>query len=492
MTEVREAAPGTNPVVEFAAILQRRKGTLVLVFLLVTAVVAYVAKTTPLLFEAQSSLMVRIGREYVYRPEVGRNETARTPSLSEMVNSEVEILNSHDLAQQVVQELGVETLYPGVLELEPDAELAAEMAVVKFRKATSVRPVLESSVIKVSVEHTDPQVAADAVNLLVERFKDKHLEVFGEERSSFLDDQFQERKSELTRAEAALADFKRENNVFDLSEQRVLLLGQRVRLDEALRAAELALAEARARLGDVPTPGDAEPQPSYLRPEMKDRLVAQLHTLEDELRSLELEPEEREVEEASLKLLGLELQESELLRDYEPTNRRVVSVRAEIGQVRAYLDEARGRAGEHMDTRRSGLQERIGVLTRELEALVREEERDELRVLELRRDDLSHHLADLDERVRTLDQQERTMRQLERELSSAEDAVRTYHDRVEEARITEELDREKRINVRVIERASRPSAPTGLTPELKMALGAFVGLIAGAGAALFLDLFRAR
>ena len=43
---------------------------------------------------------------------------------------------------------------------------------LRFREATIVRPVLESSVIKVSYEHEVPQLAADAVNLLVAGFTD--------------------------------------------------------------------------------------------------------------------------------------------------------------------------------------------------------------------------------------------------------------------------------------------------------------------------------
>jgi uncharacterized protein involved in exopolysaccharide biosynthesis len=86
-------------------------------------------------------------------------------------------------------------------------------------------------------------------------------------------------------------------------------------------------------------------------------------------------------------------------------------------------------------------------------------------------------LADADARIQKLDQQEKNLRQLERALTSAEASVQTYLERVEEAQIAEELDREKSINVRVIENASRPLAPTGLSRNMKIALGAFVGLL---------------
>src|SRR5262245_27126603 len=162
--------PERSAAHELLAILPRGKW---IVLAVVTGLVTWGALSEQPLYEAESSLLVRIGREYIYRPEDGRTETARTPSLSEMVNSEVEILSSRDLAEQVVREIGADRLYPELVEIAPDAQVLTDTAVLRFRKAASIRPVLESSVIKVGFEHEVPQLAADAVNLLVERFKDK-------------------------------------------------------------------------------------------------------------------------------------------------------------------------------------------------------------------------------------------------------------------------------------------------------------------------------
>jgi uncharacterized protein involved in exopolysaccharide biosynthesis len=196
MAEIRpvgEPPEQENPAREFLRILLRGWLTILLVFALVTGVVAYGAVKTPPMYKAESSLLVRIGREYIYRSEVGRTDAARGPSLSEMVNSEVEILSSRDLADQVVTEIGYQNLYPELVELEADPRIAAEKAVLKLRGAASIRPVLESSVIKVGFEHPVPVLAADVVNLLVERFTDKHLEVFGEERAGIVEAQLVQR-----------------------------------------------------------------------------------------------------------------------------------------------------------------------------------------------------------------------------------------------------------------------------------------------------------
>lgn len=507
-SEAREDGIQENPARELFAILGRGKWVFLAVFLGVTGAVVWATLRTLPVYEAEASLLVRIGREYVYRPEVGKSESGRTPSLSEMVNSEVEILSSRDLAEQVVRELSVAKLYPKVLEVQSDPEIAIEMAVLFFRRSASIRPVLESSVIKVGFEHEVPALAAAAVNRLVENFKDKHIEVFGEERTGRLEEQYLLRKQELAQAEATLAEYKRTSGVYDLNEQRKLLLERRERLDEAQQLLEAELAELRLRAGpegqtEVPA---ATEMPAYLRPEMKDQLLRQRYDLELALRGIEPPISDRLVEQASLRLLDLELEESTLLRDYSPTNRKVQSVQAELQRVRRFVEQAETRAGVY-DRARQGerlarsqeITAEIGRLTSEIELLVLEEERlawleaqRSIQVLEIRRKDNLLRLEAVSGDLRALDEQEQPLRKLERDLAAAEIATQTYRERVEDARITEELDREKHISVRVIEKAAPPVAPSGLSRNLKLAMGVLAGLVAGLGMTVLLDLFRVR
>jgi len=504
----REPVESENPARELVAILARGKWTVLVVFLVVAGLATWGVLGEQPLFEAESSLMVRIGREYVYRPEVGRTETARIPSLSEMVNSEVEILSSRDLAELVVGDIGVERLYPDLVELVPDVHLATEMAVLRFRKSASIRPVLESSVIKVGFEHEVPQLAADAVNLLVERFKDKHVEVFGEERAGRLEAQLEPRVAQLVEVEQALAEFKRQNGVYDLDAQRNLLLERRERLDQAVQAADAELTGLRLRAGpdSQAEPPTAPELPPYLRPEMKEQLLRQRADLELALRGFEPPVSDRLAEQASLRLLELELEEGRLMRDYSPNSRMVKGVQEEILRVRTFLQQAETRAGVYDEARREErlarsqeITNEIARLTGEIELLVREEERQAqlearrcIQVLEIQRADHLSRLEAVELEIRNLDQQEQPLRRLERELVAAESAAQIYRERVDDARITDELDREKRINVRVIEKASAPVAPSGLPRNLKLGIGAFVGLIAGIGVAVLFDLFRAR
>jgi uncharacterized protein involved in exopolysaccharide biosynthesis len=501
--EVPRAARAA-PARGLPALLWRGKLTLALVFLLVTGVVAFEALGTPPLFAAEASLVVRVGREYAYRPETGGNDSVRMPSLSEMVNSEVEILTSRDLAEQVVRQLGVAALFPELVELEPDPDLAVERGVLLLRQATKVRPVLESSVIKVEIDHPDARLAAEAVNLLVERFTDKHVEVFGEEGAQRFEDELVRRRQELAAADQALAAFKLENGLSDLDRQRELLLGRRVELQQALATAEQEL----AALPPIPAPAD-EPctlaLPPGLAPEMQGELLRQRGDLERELRELAPPISDWLVEQASMRALDLELEERQLLANYGESSRRVQSVRAELEHVRAFLADAQRRAAGGPDpeqeraARAADLRAEIERVQGQLELLTRAqlaqrdfELRERARVLGLQRADTLQRLSEVGADLGALAEHETDLLRLERDQHEAELLVTTCAQRADEARIGAELDREKLINVRVIERAAPSVVPLGLSLALKLALGAFLGLLAGSGTVVLLDVFRGR
>ena len=110
-----------------------------------------------------------------------------------------------------------------------------QAAILAFEKNLTVEGVKKSNVIEVAFQHKDPQVAARAVNLLVDDYKEKHLQVFSDPQSSFLEQQLAEYEAKLKESESRMEAFKQKNRVFSLEEQRSLLLKQRMELDTSLK-----------------------------------------------------------------------------------------------------------------------------------------------------------------------------------------------------------------------------------------------------------------
>ena len=416
------------------AILWLRRKTVLLIAAIVSLVAIIGSFLIPPVYTAQSSLLLKIGREFVYRSEVTGGDAGKTFSLNELINSEVEILDSRDLAEQVVREIGVERLYPDIPEEEPDRDVAFAKAVAELQDKTSARGVLESSVIKVSFAHHDRELVAEVTNLMVERFKDKHLEIFREDRSGFLEGELQRYRTELGTADEAVASFKREHGIYDAVQQRTLLVAEHAEIDALYRQTRLRITQLEH--------GGLGPDGQRQQPFGTNR-----------------RDERRPLEEAYVRLMDLQVREQNLLTGYLETSRPVQGVRTEIQAVEDFILELQAQ---------------------ELEGLLAKEE-----ILRNRREEL-------DLAIRELDLRERRLEELQRDVLAIEAVLQTYRQRYEEARISESLDRQKRVNLKVIERAAVPLGPSGMSKKLRILLALVAGGVAGVSVVLLRELLRVR
>jgi uncharacterized protein involved in exopolysaccharide biosynthesis len=99
-------------------------------------------------------------------------------------------------------------------------------------------------------------------------------------------------------------------------------------------------------------------------------------------------------------------------------------------------------------------------------------------------------ISDLDKKIQRLDALNKELIVLERQRAAAEQNYNAYLTRVEEAKVSEEMDRLKMANISVIQRAEVPRGPAGRSPTLLLILGAMLGVMAGTGFGLFLEYFQ--
>ena len=98
---------------DFLTVLFKHKVKILVIFLTTVATVTIGSFLLTPTYEAQSSLLVKFGREYIYRSEVGE----KTPDVritagnqEELINSEIQVLNNRDLIGKVITTLGIEKL----------------------------------------------------------------------------------------------------------------------------------------------------------------------------------------------------------------------------------------------------------------------------------------------------------------------------------------------------------------------------------------------
>jgi uncharacterized protein involved in exopolysaccharide biosynthesis len=509
----------------YLSLLWKHKFILAAVFLITTAAIFVGSGLLPARYEADASLLVRQGREFAYRPEVGSSSSSML-ALDEIVNSEVAILGSRELARQTVEEIGALTMYPDLAESDDPATIP-DAAVAIFRDHLTVRGVDESSIIRLRFEHSEPRIASEALNLLLSHFESKHLEIFRDPRSEFLEEQLTTFQGGLRTAENSLEAFRQEFGVFDLAEQKRLLLVRRsdlepIRRAEAVRRGQLT--EVMRQLG-VEASEDIIPLPADRVELLRSEILSRRDLLSTTLRKTDLEigllqraeqfarataesapqdqaallEESRTIESARLMRLELELEEHGLLDNYLASSQAVQSVRARIALIDEFLGErARGEhTGEQArlsaereayEDQRQWLLTDMDAVEVELLALEQRAVLGEVQWVEDRIQSLDEEAELLDQEIRRLDLREQELQRLQRAVGIFEARVQNYSQRYDEARISEELVTRRHMNVRIIERASMPTQALALSTKMRVVLSAGAGFSAVLAVALLLGM----
>jgi uncharacterized protein involved in exopolysaccharide biosynthesis len=374
----------------------------------------------------------------------------------EVINSEIQILTSRDLIEKVINTLKVENIYPDLAENPTSTITPLEAAILTFEKKLSVEGIKKSSVIQVSFQHKDPRIAAQAVNLLVDSLKEKHLQVYSDPKSSFLEQQLAAYEQKLKESQNKFEAFKQKYQVFSLDEQRTLLLKQRTDLDTSFKISQNQIGELQSKL-------------SSLKNQM--RAVSKDVPLYTETERYKI------TDDAKAQLLGLQLKEQELLHKYNEDTPLVINVRKEIKIVRNFIKEqeedlkGKVRTGQNIvyqDIEREIIKTQADLLSQEAKSST-----------------LGGQIARLDREMQTLDLRENELQNLKRELATNERNYKTYLEKVEEALISDDLNRQKMANISVIQAATAPAKPIKPRKALNILLGIILGAVSGLGIAFF-------
>ena len=449
-----------NSLRDFFTILFKHKWKILVTFVAIVVTITIVTLRLPSIYQATSTLLVKFGRENVYRSEVGQTGSWVSLSHEEMVNSEIQILTSNDLIETVVKKMGAESLYPVMAgnfrQRGGSGESLVTVAIPRFKGSLSVEGIKKSNVIQVSFQHESPGIAAQAVNLLVDFFKEKHLQVHSDPQSSFLEQQLTAYGRGLKESENSLETYRQKHQAFSLPEQKTLLLQQRTSFDTTLKNTRNQVVELQQRL---------------------ETLRIQMQNVPEDIPLATVTDRQDVVDSIKNTLLNLQLKEQDLLIKYKEDHPLVVNVRKEITLAKEYLKK------QEEDLKKVHT---VGknVVHQELEKEMIKT-RAELAAQKSKASALNVQMSQLDEQIQSLDLREKDLQRLLREREMNEKNYKTYVEKAEEARILEDMDRRKMANVSIVQKAAVPLGPVKPRKDLYIALAFIFGTIGGLGSAFF-------
>ena len=445
---------------EFLSLAFKHKWKILITFITVATVVVVETLMSSPVYEAKTTIMIKPWKEVDSRVEIGGSNNNSNVSLTqeELVNTEIQILTGRELAEKVITTLKLERMYPGTVGKERKGN-PMDAAVETFAADLKVAGIRKSNVITVTFQHGDPALAARALNLLVDVFKEKHLALHSNPESSFIGTQLTSFENKLKASEKDLQQFQQANGVFSLEEQRSLLLRQRTELDTSYKLASNNVSELRNKIASI------KGQLKYISknnsrytPTDRDKIVI----------------------DAKSRLLEMQLKEQDLRRKYTENNRLVVNAKKEIELVNQFLKEQEENIVGKVKTSNPVYQNMELDLFRAEGDMTSQLARSEA---------VRNQLRLLDKEIAQLDSNENKIQNLKREIAINEKNFKTYADRNEEARISEALNRLKLSNISVIQAAAIPADPVKSNKILKMVVGLLVGLFSGFAFAYVLEAF---
>ena len=302
-------------------ILFKHKGIILLCTAIGFAAAGAYYFLSPPPYLSQAKLLVR----YVLdRNAVDSAETqVKTPGAASyndnLLASEIEILTSWDLAEQVAESVTVARLIPGATGTTGSA--AAARGILKGLEVTASKG---SNVILISYKNTDPELAVIVLQDLVNRYFVKHLEVHRSASAfDYVSKETDQVRARLNRIDAELKGLKNRAGIISLAESTASLNASMTKSEEDLHAAEAEEAEQRARVrameGWITATGTSQaeqtvPQPGRAVTQNYQALVAQglrmAQTKQDLL--ARFTPENRMVQLCQAQIDGLESRKRDL------------------------------------------------------------------------------------------------------------------------------------------------------------------------------------
>jgi uncharacterized protein involved in exopolysaccharide biosynthesis len=432
---------------EVVAPLFRRGRVFALTLLALLTVSLLAAFVIPLPYKAHMSVLVERDRlDPLLSTEATTQVITGSPSVSEEeTNSEVELLQSHDVLEKVVIASGLDKphndtlmsrvqnsidgwLNPG--ETEADR---LEHAVRKLAKKLKVETgVTKSNVIDVTYKSPDPHLSYAVMHALANYYLEKHVEVHRPYGSSeFFAGETQRYKQALEASEEKLRNFSRDQGLSapdvertDLAQDVANAIGQ-LKVTEQLAAAD----DAHIRNDEIQLTVTPERSPTMQQ----------------------LGPADKLLEDLTEQLVAAQAKRAQLAVKYDAQYPLVKEADDEIAQIKAAI--ASGEKTKYL-TATTDKDATYELIREDLAKTKADASAQRAGVASLKRG-----IQDLQSQMVVLDEKALQQRDLLREVKVNEDNYLLYQSKWEQERTSDALDRRRVANVALAEPPEVPALP---------------------------------
>jgi uncharacterized protein involved in exopolysaccharide biosynthesis len=431
-----EHRPSSFTTRDVAAIGFRHKRVMMLSFLGVFVGVTLSWLVLPSKYRSETKLLVKRERvDPVITPDKAAQMTFRDTVSEEEINSEVELITSQDVLQQVVTSCRLDR--KGFLSsmVHPFAteQNRIDHAVADLRSDLELEVLKKTNVISIAYESRSPRRAQRVLAALDSAYLEKHLDVHHPAgQFQFFDQQAEQYKKDLLSAEEQLKQFADQQGGVAPSTMRDITLQKLADFNGQLQTTRASIRETQTRISDLEKQSSSTP--SRLTTQMKNSDNPQV------------------LENLKATLISLENKRTELLTKYQPTYPLVEEVDKELADTRGALAKEESSPVKEETTDQNPTYAWVSGELAKAKA--------DLSGFHARETALLSSISFYNEQVRKLEQQGIQQGDLVRTEKANEANYLLYTQKKEEARIEDALDRTRLLNVSVVETPALPSLPT--------------------------------
>ncbi len=250
---------------DIAAILWRERILMAIVFIVVLAIGLAVAFVMPRLYDAHSSILVRLNQAYVYEPPAGDAARGAVPESDQVLQSEVEILSSAQVKERVLERLGLARVFPalarGYATATPDEQrVRMGKAVLAMEKSLKVATTPGAPVVRLDYEDRNPQLAAQVLNTLMDEYL-LYRKAILLDPTAPLEGQRKAFEARLAEADEAYESFLGSNNIGDFEAEKTSLAQLQASLQQQKYANDSQLMDREGRLAALAAQANGLPLP---------------------------------------------------------------------------------------------------------------------------------------------------------------------------------------------------------------------------------------
>lgn len=458
---------------DVVGVLFRHKLLIFTTFITVAVGTAVLTFLMPNEYESRMKILVKNTRSDVpITPErtTGTAGTYFDNEVSEnQINSEIELLTSEDLLNQVVTECGLYGPRASISERlglkEPTRTPAAQIEEARnqLRKDLVINPVKKANIIEVRYPSGSPELAVAVLRKVQDLYLVKHVKLHRPPGTyEFFKTQADQAEGQLQNAEKELSGFQQSMNVVSLTQQKEQTVQKLTEAKSKLLETKAFLREVNDRIGKV------QQQLLTVNP----RIVTQSRAM----------PNQSSTEHFNTMIVELQNKRTQLLTKFRSDDRLVREVDQQIRTTRAALERSSRETATEQSTDLNPLRQTL------------ETELSRARVdqagAEGRLEMLAGQVGQYEAQLSRLEGITAQYEDLSRKVKQGADNYQLYQKKEEEARITDELDQNKITNVSVAEAPIQPQLPVKPNRPMNLLLGVFLGVLLSLGSVLVAEFMR--